>query len=231
MDSQIGVGILIALTFGSTTYILNSDYFSKNQKIILGILFVFPPAQWVLSVIIGIWNKQNDSTIGFKIDSAKRNKSELNKLRDIGVLSEEEYVEKTQKILDLKLNELFLKSEEYKSLKKLKNSGILTEEEFLKKSKKLQKRINKKTQLDPNSLVGIWSNENIIVHFYKDYSVKYYVDSNNPSNVIKGIWNLKEQKIVLKLGEYSSQFKILSLTKKRMIYKTKKVTIKLNKIE
>lgn len=141
MEKNIVVGIFVGLTFASTIFILKSTYFTKNQKIFLGILFVFPPAQWILALIIGIWNKQTESTIGFKIDSVNKNNLELEKLKKLGVLSEQEYKEKKDKILNLKINELFLKSEEYLSLKKLKKNNILTQEEFEQKSKLLKNKI------------------------------------------------------------------------------------------
>ncbi len=141
MDKGIGVGIIVALTFTSTIFILQSNYFSKNQKIILGILFVFPPAQWVLALIIGIWNKQSESTIGFKIDNANKSDDEIEKLKNLGLLSEEEYKDKKEKVLEMKLNELVLKSEGYISLKKLKQNNILTQEEFEQKSERLKNKI------------------------------------------------------------------------------------------
>ncbi|MCG8182881.1 SHOCT domain-containing protein [Tenacibaculum piscium] len=141
MDKGIGVGIIVALTFTSTIFILQSNYFSKNQKIILGILFVFPPAQWVLALIIGIWNKQSESTIGFKIDNANKSDDEIEKLKNLGLLSEEEYKDKKEKVLEMKLNELVLKSEGYISLKKLKQNNILTQEEFEQKSEILKNEI------------------------------------------------------------------------------------------
>lgn len=141
MDNGISVGILVVLTFTSTIFILQSGYFTKTQKIILGILFVFPPAQWFLGIIIGFWNKYNDTTIGFKIDSAKKSTQELGKLKEFGVISEQEYKEKSEKIIKKKQDELFLKSEEYKSLKRLKSNGILTQTEFEEKSELLKNKI------------------------------------------------------------------------------------------
>jgi hypothetical protein len=141
MDNGIGVGILVALTFTSTIFILQSNYFTKSQKIILGILFIFPPAQWILGIIIGFGNKYKDSTIGFKIDSAKKSTQELRKLKEFGVISEQEYKEKSERIINKKQDEFFLKSEEYKSLKRLKNNGILTQSEFEEKSELLKNKI------------------------------------------------------------------------------------------
>ncbi len=150
MEKNIVVGIFVGLTFASTISIIESTYFTKNQKIFLGILVVFPPAQWILALVIGIWNKQTESTIGFKIDNANKNNIELEKLKKLGVLSEKEYLEKKDKVLNLKINELFLKSEEYLSLKKLKKNNILTQAEFEEKSKLLKNKILEDVDFEEN---------------------------------------------------------------------------------
>ena len=147
MDKNIGVGIIVGLTLFSTIFILKSNYFSKTQKIILGILLVFPPAQWLLAIILGVWNKKTESTIGFKIDNAEKNNIELEKLRNLGVLSEQEYNDKKEKVLLIKSNELFLNSEEYNSLQKLKQNNILTQEEFEQKAELLRSKIQNEIDL------------------------------------------------------------------------------------
>ena len=165
MDTRIGVGILVGLVFTTTTAIISSDYYTKPQKIILGILFIFPPAQWILALIIGLWNKQTESTVGFKIDSANNSKKELERLRDIGLLSDLEFEEKTQKLIRQKLDELFLKSEEYKSLERLKKQGILTPKEFEIKIELLKEKIDKEIELGNN--IELEQDESDIIK--KDY--------------------------------------------------------------
>lgn len=141
MNDKIGVAFLVGLVFMTTIHIIKSDYFTKTQKNILGILIIFPPAQWILALIIGIWNKQTEATIGFKIDSVNKNNNELQKLKKLGVLTEQEYNEKAKKVLQMKSDELFLKSEQYNSLKKLKKKNILTQEEFEQKTEILKNKI------------------------------------------------------------------------------------------
>ncbi|MFS4455477.1 DUF805 domain-containing protein [Maribacter sp. 2304DJ31-5] len=141
MDNSIGVGILVGLTFASTVFILKSDYFTKPQKMVLGILFVFPPAQWVLAIILGIWNKNNNISIGFNIDKTKNSIKDLENFKKQGILTEEEFELKTNQLIAKKQNEFFEKSDEYKSLKKLRNENILTEQEFREKAELLKTKI------------------------------------------------------------------------------------------
>lgn len=143
MEKIIGIGVLIALTFTSTVYILSSDYFTKSQKAILGILFVFPPAQWILAIILVIWNKNSNLSIGFNTDKSDNQIDELRKLRDKNILTKEEYETKVNKIIEREQTESFKKSNDYKTLEKLKNNGILTEEEFEDKSEILKNRVLK----------------------------------------------------------------------------------------
>ena len=52
--------ILVGLVVGATTAILlaivKSNAFNQWQKIVLGILIIFPPAQWVLAIIFYLSN-------------------------------------------------------------------------------------------------------------------------------------------------------------------------------
>lgn len=130
MDKNIGIGILVGLTFTSTIFILNSSYFTKNQKTFLGILFLFPPGQWILGIIIGLWNKQNNTINGVSMSSLKKQISQLESLKNQGLLTEDEFEIKTNKIYEKKLTELFENSKEYKNLKNLRDNNILTEQEF-----------------------------------------------------------------------------------------------------
>jgi ABC-type multidrug transport system fused ATPase/permease subunit len=150
MNNQIGIGILVGLTVTSTIYILQSDYFTKIQKVILGILFIFPPAQWVLAIISGLWNKYNNVSIGFKIDKTEKQIAQLQNFKNKGLLTEEECEEKSKVIIRKYKKEILIKTKEYKSLKKLNESGILTDKEFKQKIK-LLKNSTKVFEEDTNS--------------------------------------------------------------------------------
>ncbi|PQB06889.1 hypothetical protein BST83_06785 [Polaribacter filamentus] len=138
MNNQIGIGILVGLTVTSTIYILQSNYFTKVQKVILGILFIFPPAQWILAITVGIWNSYNNATVGFRIDQNEKQIAELQNFKDKGILSKEEFKEKSKAIKRKNNKEILINTKEYKSLKKLNESGILTDKEFKQKIKLLK---------------------------------------------------------------------------------------------
>ena len=138
MENNTGIGILVALTFTSTVFVINTEYYTKNQKVILYLLFLFPPAQWILGTILLLWNKQNTNTIGFSVDKSNKQIDELKKLRTKGVLTEDEYESKVKIIIEKQELDNFTKSAEYKSLEKLKDSGILTKNEFKEKSELLK---------------------------------------------------------------------------------------------
>tara|TARA_R110002111_G_C5899768_1_gene364046 strand:- start:50 stop:859 length:810 start_codon:yes stop_codon:yes gene_type:complete len=141
MNNNIGVGIIVGLTFASTVFILKSDYFTKSQKIVLGVLFVFPPAQWILAIVLGIWNKNNNISIGFNVDKTKNSIKDLENFKNQGILTEEEFELKTNQLIARKQTEFFEKSAEYRSLKKLRNENILTEQEFGEKADLLKRKI------------------------------------------------------------------------------------------
>jgi len=146
MDQKIGIGIIVGLTFASTSFIWTSAYFTKTQKIVLGILLLFPPAQWVLAIFLGLWNKSNNSTVGFSEDKANKQINELGDLKLKKVLTEKEYKSKIKLIIEKEQVKLFLKSSEYKSLKDLKDNGILTKQEFEEKSELLKNNILKEVE-------------------------------------------------------------------------------------
>jgi len=138
MENSIGIGVLIVLTLSSTAFILSSDYFTKSQKVILGILFMFPPGQWVLALILGIWNSSNNKTQGFKTNKINSQIDDLKHLKNKGILTEEEYYIKESVIIEKQELEKINKSAEYKLLEQLKKDNILTETEFKTKTELLK---------------------------------------------------------------------------------------------
>jgi hypothetical protein len=65
MNENIGVGIIVGLAIGSSTYIWNSDNFTKSQKYILLLFILFPPLQWISAIILCIYNKQQFQKTNF----------------------------------------------------------------------------------------------------------------------------------------------------------------------
>ena len=143
MDESVGVGLIVGLAIGVTTYLWNSVYFSKAQKYVLLAFIAFPPLQWATAIILFIYNYQKfKSSKEHKVETAKNTAvSSLKELREKGILTEVEYQEKISKVESQKLEN----TREYKQLKNLFDSGILTKEEFENKVKLL----NKTSKLPP----------------------------------------------------------------------------------
>lgn len=139
IDKNIGVGAIVGLVTASSLYVWNSESFTKNQKILLLCCILFPPIQWIAILVILAYNSYQINNTEEKITERKTYevKSQLNTsisnltdLKDKGILTDEEYKEKVQKIEDEK-NEYDLKnSVEYKQLKSLLDSNVLTKDEF-----------------------------------------------------------------------------------------------------
>jgi hypothetical protein len=139
MDKDIWIGGIVGLIFATSLYVWNSESFSKNQKVYLLCCVVFAPIQWISILLILAFNnyrienspeKTAEKTIEevkTKLDSTIENLKDL-KLK--GILTEQEYTEKVQK-LEVEKASLDLKnSKEYKQLKNLFDSGVLTKEEL-----------------------------------------------------------------------------------------------------
>ena len=63
---RILVGLLVGDTLASTVAILNSKSFLLWQKIILAILAIFFPAQWILAIIFYYANNLSDNNPDYK---------------------------------------------------------------------------------------------------------------------------------------------------------------------
>ncbi len=150
MDNNILVALIVGLTTGTSIYVWNSKSFSKVQKTILLLFLVFPPLQWlsIFAVLIYDSNKENNSIEKLadrKIEIIKtaldNSISSLTQLKEKGILTEEEYKNKVNKI-EVEKNEQNLKNTiEYKQLTNLFNLGILTKEEFDNKVELLYKEV------------------------------------------------------------------------------------------
>lgn len=140
MEHSIGIGGLVGLITASSLYVWNSDEFTKEQKTFLLVAMVFAPVQWVGILVIKYYNNHQfentpERKTEKKLDSTVSN---LTELKEKGILTEEEYITKVEKI-DAEKNEQILKNSlEYKQLKSLLDGGILTKEEFDNKIQLLQ---------------------------------------------------------------------------------------------
>ncbi len=153
MDTEIGVGLIIGAVTGSSIYIWNSENFTKSQKTFLLICIIFPPAQWVLAILMYFFNKNSSlekpnllrpsTNRSHQNQNKQRNfstneqKQSLQILKDKGVLTESEYQEKLKIIDEQIIIEKIHKSTEYQNLKKVYESDLLTKEQFDEKTNKL----------------------------------------------------------------------------------------------
>jgi uncharacterized membrane protein len=144
MEKNILVGCLVGLTIFISIHVGKSDAFTKPQKIGIICCLVFPPLQWILFFLVLAYNKyklnntsdakerkQNIVNIQ-KLESIKYN---LVELMEKGIISEEEFNSKVEKIESQKTDYDIKNSTEFKQLKDLFDSGILTKDEFENKVK------------------------------------------------------------------------------------------------
>lgn len=169
MDDNIVVGILVGLAVGTSLYVWNSDSFTKPQKIGLICCIIFPPLQWVLILLVLAYNKhQSENTVEAKIikqnveskqnlDSTKNN---LKELKEKGIITEEEFNSKVEKIESQKTEFDIKNSTEYKQLKSLLVSGILTREEFETKISLIKETPIKKVSVEESERLKVYK-ENI----------------------------------------------------------------------
>jgi uncharacterized membrane protein YhaH (DUF805 family) len=132
MDNRIIVGLVVGLTFATTTYVWNSQKFNKTLKWILTLFIAFPPLQWATIIIVLIF-KSFDTFNTESENKLRTSKSSINDLIDLknkGLISENEFKQKVEILEADKIDVKIKQSDEYKKLKGLFESNILTEEEF-----------------------------------------------------------------------------------------------------
>lgn len=140
MENSIGVGLIVGLTLASSIYVWNNSKFSSVQKTVLLICIIFPPAQWLGILIVSIYNSNVENNTPERKTEKKLDStiSNLTELKEKGILTEEEYLTKVEKIDAEKTEQNLKNSVEYKQLKSLFDSGILTKDEFESKVQLLQ---------------------------------------------------------------------------------------------
>ena len=213
MDKSIGVGLIVGLTFASSLYVWNSEKFSKEQKAVLLVLLIFPPAQWIGILLILAYNSYElnnsiEKVQERKVEQVKVNLdnsiSSLKDLKDKGILNDEEYKTKVDKINAEKEEQILKNSLEYKQLKSLLDSGILTKEEFENKIKFIQNVSEK--EVDTKEINKIINSVN-----------KTYIDSTKEKSDNKGDNNIRNYKqstlIILAIICYVVIYSYLSITK------------------
>lgn len=195
MEHSIGVGAIIGLITATSIYVWQSKSFTQTQKTILLICIVFAPLQWLGIIVFSIYNKmqlenspervaeKKSEAVKIKLNSTIEN---LKDLKEKGILSEDEYKQKTQKIKAEKAEQDLKNSTEYKQLKSLLDSGVLTNEEFESKVDllKQKEKTNTYNNVDEESMLEINSEINKkYLEAYKEESEEN--NSNSWSNIMK----------------------------------------------
>jgi len=107
MENNIGAGVIVAAAIGTSLYIYNSDKFDQVQKTVLLICIIFPPLQWIGILIALAYNSYRHKNSKEVIERNKITKEfsnsdlQIRNLRDLkekGLLTEEEYNRKKEKI-------------------------------------------------------------------------------------------------------------------------------------
>lgn len=175
MENNIGIGAIVGLLTVSSIYVWQSESFTKTQKIILLVLIIFAPLQWLGILIFSIYNKiqlensperieeKKTENLKSKLDSTIEN---LNDLNQKGILTDEEFQQKTAKLEAEKAEQDLKNSTEYKQLKSLLDNGILTKEEFENKINLLKN--TSENEVDKNEIGKILNSatDNYLKDFY-----------------------------------------------------------------
>ncbi len=67
---RVLIGLIVGFTFSVFVFIVKSNYFTGWQKVVLGILIIFPPAQWGLALIFYFGNNVVANNPKIKTDTA-----------------------------------------------------------------------------------------------------------------------------------------------------------------
>jgi len=192
MDKNIGIGMLTGLLIATTIFVYETKKFNKIQKGILYLCALFPPAQWLLIIIFLVINYSvNENSKERKQEKevekeSTNNKDRLKTLADLhnqGILTNNEYYEKSTKLKSEQLQTELKLTPEYKKLKSLLDDGILTKEEFEKKIKGIKiASKSKKSSFKIKNIVGlkfkiISCNDNTMETNYSDTFLKFNENS------------------------------------------------------
>lgn len=209
MEHSIGVGAIVGLITASSLYVWNSNEFTKKQKIFLLTAMVFFPVQWIGILVIKYYNNHKyESTperkTEKKLDSTISN---LTELKEKGILTDEEYETKVEKIEAEKTEQNLKNSLEYKQLKSLFDSGVLTKDEFENKilllQNSLDKIINKRQtvfrETTNNQILKIISKPNQTI------GAEVFIDDESAPD---GVYNYKSgsHKLIIEKGKIKERY-------------------------
>lgn len=225
MEDNILVGAIIGLLTTSTIFVYSTEKLTSSQKTILYFCILFAPLQWILIFVFLAYNQNSENNTVEKKEERKSEQiklkvddsiSNLYNLKEKGILTDEEYNLKVEKLEAEKAEQDLKNSTEYKQLKSLLDSGVLTKEEFESKVEKLKytaqktflnkyieikllngetlKVINNNNNIGVNNFLGLFveieSNE--IYNYYLNVDFLYVVKFKQIIRI------LKKRKITLK---------------------------------
>lgn len=237
MEHNIVVGAIVGLATASTLYIYKSNNFNTLQKTILLICIIFPPVQWLGILLVLAYNNYIESKLDEKVTERKveqninildlQNKN-LKDLKVKGILTEEEYNTKVEKIIADKKDNNLKNSTEFKQLKSLLDSGILTTEEFNNKLELLSNISNKENSTQTAKGVVKKANEkhttiyiifSIIIIFILIGGAFFLSNNENHSKVNS---NYYEPKIVDTKSTYQNNYQE-TIKNKKYVYVVSKI--------
>jgi uncharacterized membrane protein len=225
MDKNIGIGMLTGLLIATTIFVYETKKFNKIQKGILYLCALFPPAQWILIIIFLVINYSvNENSKERKQEKevekeSTNNKDRLQTLADLhnqGILTNNEYYEKSTKLKSEQLQTELKLTPEYKKLKTLLDDGILTKEEFEKKIKKivLRKKSNRICEESKTRIKELVNQK--ISHSDYDKILSHYNKNNRVNKVLRD-----RIETILKINTDLSDEKFLQLIVKYLEEKFK----------
>lgn len=222
---EIGIGIIVGLAMTSFLYVLNSNSFTKGQKALILTLIIFPPAHWIVLIIVLIYNNNftkeavEANKIVKEIERIKESKKTIDQLKENGLLNEEEYKNKVEKLNLEKNNRKLKNTQEYKQLKNLFDNGVLTNEEFENKSKiifdYLFNNEEKIIQINSSDFYGSYKLYNGYILFNKDNSFEYI----NKNKILNAKWSILDDKTILIENEnFKTKFEEIRCTNRKIFY-------------
>ena len=229
MEDSI-VGLVVGAWIGLIIYVFNSKYYLKNQKIIIYISSIFLPLAIIVTLTFYFYN-ETKNLAGFKDDSYSNQLKDLNKLKNQGLFSEKELIEKESeiksKVTSVKVDNYLKKTNEFKSLKKLLSQKAITQENYEEKLNILREKVsgyfrlasNQAKELKAQEIIGLWENTEIKVKFLGNGKFEYLIKKDK--EVKKGTFNIKSNTITLNFhslfGEYK-HWKVVDINDNNAIY-------------
>jgi hypothetical protein len=250
MEHSILIGIISSIAISTTLYVYNSNDFNKEQKAILLISIICPPIQWIGILIVLAYNNnkiQNSPEViikkeiiehNIKLDSSIES---LKHLKEKGIITNNEFENKIEKLEDKRIEQIIQNSIEYKQLKSLLESNILNPEEFDEKVKMLKndnilKDIVKRDEtIDTKKNITFTKKETVFRETTEGEILKIISEGNKTigaevfiNNIAApdGVYNYKSKthKLIIENGKIKERY-FIEITKDFIIEKSNEISI------